>query len=129
MFTEHLDRIDHKHIQEITFAEHVRAEMKWRTTDNVTDCGVFLMLHMESYMGEEIQKWNCGLSHTKHIQSKQLANLRRKFATKLILSDINMIKTHFLDLVNDFFKKPEHERIKIIKHAFDHRMERDIFKD
>jgi len=37
----------------------VRMRMQWRTTDNVTDCGMFCMRHMETYFGQG-DKWDCG---------------------------------------------------------------------
>ena len=37
----------------------VRMRMQWRTTDNVTDCGIFCMRHMETYFGQG-DKWDCG---------------------------------------------------------------------
>ena len=37
----------------------VRMRMQWRTTDNVTDCGIFCIRHMETYFGQG-HKWDCG---------------------------------------------------------------------
>ncbi|KAI3793946.1 hypothetical protein L1987_36569 [Smallanthus sonchifolius] len=37
-----------------------RFEMPWRTTVNNKDCGIFMMRHMETYMGEEEKAWHCG---------------------------------------------------------------------
>nr|GMD76481.1 zinc finger BED domain-containing protein RICESLEEPER 2-like [Ipomoea batatas] len=36
--------------------------MKWRDTRNKIDCGVYLMRHMESYSGEGVGSWECGLT-------------------------------------------------------------------
>ncbi|KAL1541069.1 hypothetical protein AAHA92_25333 [Salvia divinorum] len=58
-----------------------RLKMNWRTKDNVEDCGVFLMRHMESYMGQRLQDWKCGLS----VRSKnKLQRLRAKYCGALM---------------------------------------------
>nr|GEU98324.1 ulp1 protease family, C-terminal catalytic domain-containing protein [Tanacetum cinerariifolium] len=36
-------------------------KLKWRTTTNHVDCGVYPMIHMESYIGEPAARWNIGL--------------------------------------------------------------------
>nr|GMD63399.1 putative ulp1 protease family, C-terminal catalytic domain-containing protein [Ipomoea batatas] len=39
-----------------------RMAMKWRDTGNDVECGLYLMRHMESYVGERVTKWDCGLT-------------------------------------------------------------------
>nr|GMD14276.1 50S ribosomal protein L18-like isoform X4 [Ipomoea batatas] len=39
-----------------------RTPMKWRDTGNEVDCGVYLMRHMESYVGESVTKEDYGLT-------------------------------------------------------------------
>ncbi|KAG6401223.1 hypothetical protein SASPL_138072 [Salvia splendens] len=39
-----------------------RLKMRWRTTNKVDDNGVYLLRHLEVYMGEREGQWNCGLS-------------------------------------------------------------------
>jgi Ulp1 family protease len=34
-------------------------KMPWRNIRNVHDCGIYMMRHMETFMGD--RKWNCGL--------------------------------------------------------------------
>ncbi|GJW15752.1 ulp1 protease family, C-terminal catalytic domain-containing protein [Tanacetum coccineum] len=36
-------------------------KLKWRTTTNHVDYGVFTMIHMESYIGEPAARWDVGL--------------------------------------------------------------------
>nr|GMC92471.1 ulp1 protease family, C-terminal catalytic domain-containing protein [Ipomoea batatas]GME13469.1 ulp1 protease family, C-terminal catalytic domain-containing protein [Ipomoea batatas] len=40
----------------------IRMPMKWRDTGNEVECGVYLMRHIESYVGERVSKWDCGLT-------------------------------------------------------------------
>lgn len=36
-------------------------KMSWQTNDNSTDCAIFVMRHMESYMGQPWTRWETGL--------------------------------------------------------------------
>ncbi|KAI3717572.1 hypothetical protein L1987_69274 [Smallanthus sonchifolius] len=57
-----------------------RFEMPWRTTVNNKDCGIFMMRHMETYMGEEEKAWQCGFGvEPENVQEKQIEDLRRKY--------------------------------------------------
>ncbi|XP_031106314.1 uncharacterized protein LOC116010962 [Ipomoea triloba] len=49
-----------------------RMPMKWRDTGNEVDCGVYLMWHMESYVGERVTKWDCGLTRGDRLQFQML---------------------------------------------------------
>nr|GLL37589.1 uncharacterized protein LOC109189836 [Ipomoea trifida] len=49
-----------------------RMPMKWRDIGNEVDCGVYLMWHMESYVGERVTKWDCGLTRGDRLQFQML---------------------------------------------------------
>lgn len=36
-------------------------EVSWRDNDNTTDCGVYLLKHMETYRGQPAEEWEIGL--------------------------------------------------------------------
>ncbi|GKB16696.1 hypothetical protein Tco_0850619 [Tanacetum coccineum] len=91
--------------------------MKWRTTRNSTDCGVFTMFHMESYIGD----WICGLAKESKQQNEQLNSLRSKFAAKIIFSYFNLLREEFMKLVQVFQQKNEEERKKAIDDAIANR--------
>lgn len=38
--------------------EITRLQMKWRTTNNSIDCGIFAMRHMETYKGNGVRSWD-----------------------------------------------------------------------
>ncbi|KAJ9555072.1 hypothetical protein OSB04_009686 [Centaurea solstitialis] len=67
-------------------------EIKWRTRNNYTDCGVFCMRHMETYMGGGSRGWYTGFTAEGPGQKKQIENLRIKYCTKILLSDQNICK-------------------------------------
>ncbi|PWA58620.1 ulp1 protease family, C-terminal catalytic domain-containing protein [Artemisia annua] len=119
----YLDQVKNQKVERIRNAKPTRMQMKWRTKNNHVDCGVFLMLHMETYHG--LMNWECGLFSESDKQKRQLNLLRAKYATKILLSELNLIKNKFLKLVQAFEKKSEDERRKMIEYAIAHRDERE----
>nr|GMD39184.1 uncharacterized protein LOC109171666 [Ipomoea batatas] len=63
-----------------------RMKMAWRDNRNKIDCGVFLMHHMETFRGQLLELWNCGLQKEN---KDQLNALRVKYLTALVMSDLN----------------------------------------
>ncbi|PWA75669.1 ulp1 protease family, C-terminal catalytic domain-containing protein [Artemisia annua] len=120
----YLDQVKHPMTECIRNTKPIRMQMKWRTKNNHVDCGVFLMLHMESYHG--LKNWDCGLFSESDKQKRQLDLLRSKYAAKILLSDLNLIKNKFLKLVQVFEEKSENERKKMIEYAIVQRKEREI---
>lgn len=41
-------------------ARATRKQMKWRTKDNKIDCAIFVMRHLETYMGKADKGWTAG---------------------------------------------------------------------
>ncbi|KAL4580014.1 hypothetical protein LXL04_016187 [Taraxacum kok-saghyz] len=66
--------------------------MSWMTKKNKVDCGVFVMRHMERYKGEKMDKWDALLEMECDSLQEQLNKLRRKYVTKILLSDMNLVK-------------------------------------
>ena len=93
-------------------------KMDWQTKENVNDCGIFVMRHMETFKGRPITKWQCGIVKESREQSKQLNNLRRKYAAKILLSDMNVKKRHIIAEAEEFEKNPQDIRLKHLISAF-----------
>ncbi|PWA56718.1 Peptidase C48, SUMO/Sentrin/Ubl1 [Artemisia annua] len=92
-------------------------KMKWRTKEEKTDCGVYMMAHMESYEGETaVAKWKTGLLDEKHKgHREQLDNLRSKYAAKIILHEENedKIKEMMTEYAYEFAAQyPDEETMK-----------------
>jgi hypothetical protein len=71
--------------------------MPWRTSENKIDCGIFAMRHMETYTGEAT--WDCAIvneSKDNDNQKTQLEELRQKYLTKILLSDINDLRVEII---------------------------------
>ncbi|GJY65100.1 hypothetical protein Tco_0466560 [Tanacetum coccineum] len=61
-----------------------------QTDKRPNDSGVFLMRHMEAYMGNVISKWACGLEAEGKKQNTMLGGLRKRYAATLVLSECNL---------------------------------------
>ncbi|PWA38025.1 hypothetical protein CTI12_AA586450 [Artemisia annua] len=119
----YLDQVKHPKTERIRNTKPIRMQMKWRTKNNHDDYGVFLMLHMESYHG--LKNWDCGLCVESERQKRELDLLRSKYAAKILLSDLNLIKNKFLKLVQVFEENSLDEKKKMIDYAIAHRKERE----
>ncbi|PWA74618.1 hypothetical protein CTI12_AA249350 [Artemisia annua] len=58
LFASHLKLYAHRKHASIAKAKPKIANLKWRTKNNIRDCGIFTMLHMESYTGQAVGKWD-----------------------------------------------------------------------
>ncbi|KAI3813105.1 hypothetical protein L1987_17821 [Smallanthus sonchifolius] len=82
-----------------------RFEMPWRTTVNNKDCGIFMMRHMETYMGEEEKAWQCGFGvESENVQEKQIEDLRRKYCAKILLHEINELKHYIVEEMKKYLQ-------------------------
>ncbi|PWA76611.1 hypothetical protein CTI12_AA230960 [Artemisia annua] len=52
---------NHEKANEILKTVITRREFHWPTDRRTNDCGVFVMRHMEHYMGYNILRWYCGI--------------------------------------------------------------------
>ncbi|GKB17252.1 ulp1 protease family, C-terminal catalytic domain-containing protein [Tanacetum coccineum] len=84
-------------------------KMKWKTKINFRDCGIFTMLHMESYSGQTASTWDCGLVSESKLQCDMLRRLRFKFSTKILLHEINVHAPKMLELAKEFDKLDSRE--------------------
>ncbi|KAD6794592.1 hypothetical protein E3N88_05488 [Mikania micrantha] len=63
---------------------------------NAADCGIFVMKHMEMFMGSHCRNFDCGFKTSeKHVRT-QIQTLRKKYACRILLSDINVQKQKLL---------------------------------
>ncbi|PWA62534.1 hypothetical protein CTI12_AA363030 [Artemisia annua] len=84
------------------------------------------MLHMDNYTGEAPGKWDCGLVVESKEQSNQLRVLRFKFATKILLHEVNVHAARMYELALEFDKLPPNEKMSIIISPVRNRNERDL---
>ncbi|GKA55234.1 hypothetical protein Tco_0754183 [Tanacetum coccineum] len=68
------------------------------TAKNHVDYRVFMMLHMESYIGDPIAKWDVGLCEESEEQVSLLRRMRFKISTKILLHKFNVHAENMFDL-------------------------------
>ncbi|KAL8258449.1 hypothetical protein R6Q59_030490 [Mikania micrantha] len=92
IFEEYLEHVHHPKLSELKTQVPVKLKLPWATKKNVTDCGVFVMRHMEMYMGKGAKSFDCGFSKNHFKRTSQIKTLRKKYATRILLSDANNLK-------------------------------------
>ncbi|KAL8208937.1 hypothetical protein R6Q57_008349 [Mikania cordata] len=97
-----------------------KIEFPWQTKNNFVECGVFAMRHMETYQGKPITDWavDCGLKAEDEGGLKdQLNELRIKYLSKILLSDLNVLNHKVLSQMQEYEKIDKSEREKMKKTA------------
>lgn len=87
-------------------------KIKWKTTYGV-DCGIFVMRHMETYLGHEVFCYE--LQKEDEAQKGQLKMLRAKYLAKILLKDLNLKKMELVKAAEAFGKR-QAKRSKILSH-------------
>ncbi|XP_017250717.2 uncharacterized protein LOC108221347 [Daucus carota subsp. sativus] len=67
----------------------VMVEMAWQTNANSVDCGIFVMRHMESFMGQPWNGWRTGLDIESVKQRGQLEDLRKMYCHDILTNALN----------------------------------------
>ncbi|GJX41346.1 ulp1 protease family, C-terminal catalytic domain-containing protein [Tanacetum coccineum] len=106
-------------------AEKGKKPIVGKDKENFHDCGIFTMLHMETFNGGPASNLDCGLLVESQLQRDMLRRLRFKFATKILLHEINVHAGKMLELAKEFDKTDPVEKMAIIIDAFKKREERD----
>nr|GEY20091.1 hypothetical protein [Tanacetum cinerariifolium] len=90
LFARHLKLYGHSRHGTVGRLKHRIPKLKWRTSRNFHDCGVFTMLYMDTFNGKNAAKWDYGLYVESGLQCDMLRRLRFKFSTKILLHEINL---------------------------------------
>ncbi|KAL8205367.1 hypothetical protein R6Q57_008918, partial [Mikania cordata] len=72
VFANYLLSKDHLNALKIYHLTPTLLDIQWKTTKNGVDCGVFSMMHMETYMGGGLKKWKTGLNQEFESQKKEM---------------------------------------------------------
>ncbi|GJU23405.1 peptidase C48, SUMO/sentrin/Ubl1 [Tanacetum coccineum] len=65
--------------------------MKWKTTKEKIDCGLYMIMHMELYEGSTAAQWKTSLLPEKDKNHRmQMDNLRSRIAAKILLHEVNI---------------------------------------
>ncbi|KAD0111626.1 hypothetical protein E3N88_44776 [Mikania micrantha] len=83
-------RIKHPKTDEILATQIQKLHIPWATKTNDVDCEVFMMRHMERFMGSWVQ-FNYGFSTNGRKKKCQLNMLRKKILLHIIRSEVNKV--------------------------------------
>nr|GEV74849.1 hypothetical protein [Tanacetum cinerariifolium] len=61
LFAQHLKQYGHIRHTHVAKLKHTIPKLKWKTKENFHDCGIFTMLHMETFDGGPASNLDCGL--------------------------------------------------------------------
>ncbi|GJS74123.1 ulp1 protease family, C-terminal catalytic domain-containing protein [Tanacetum coccineum] len=125
LFARHLRLYGHERHSKIGRLKARIPKLKWKTKANFRDCGIFTMLHMESYMGQTAKTWDCGLVVESKQQCDMLRLLRFKFATKILLHEINVHAQKMIRYAEEFDKIAGFEKMCKVVDALKNRNERE----
>ncbi|MFS7918633.1 hypothetical protein Hanom_Chr03g00203411 [Helianthus anomalus] len=91
MMDTYLEHSEHPAKDQIAAAKIKRCDINWATPAHPMDSAVFLMQHMQKFNGINVP-FECGFSSRWKKKQKQILSLRKKFATRMLLSDVNLVK-------------------------------------
>ncbi|GKD51079.1 ulp1 protease family, C-terminal catalytic domain-containing protein [Tanacetum coccineum] len=86
----HLEKVEHPRAKDVLNKKPTIIRPKWGTTENDTDCGIFLMMHMEHYNGETANNWNLEFPTEKQGNTLDIIKMRVRLATKILSHEINI---------------------------------------
>ncbi|KAM0043042.1 putative Ulp1 protease family catalytic domain, papain-like cysteine peptidase superfamily [Helianthus debilis subsp. tardiflorus] len=90
MFVQYLREVGNPRADDIDYCNIQRMPVPWATTANTTDCGVFLMRHIECYMGKN-KSFNCGFSMSGARKMAEVRKLRKRYAAHILCSEVNVL--------------------------------------
>ncbi|CAH1435277.1 unnamed protein product [Lactuca virosa] len=115
IFCRFLNDVCKKRVKTPMTRNVVVLKMKCQTYNHSDDGGIYLMRHMESFMGDQTSKWDCGLVVDLKTQDMYLQKLRYKYLVRLLLSDHNILKCDFEKEYAKFVKMDKATRKKIVQ--------------
>ena len=95
--------------------------ISWQVEQAGTDCGIYLMRHMESYMGESERRWECGLTGKKAGDVTAILELRMKYMARLLTADFNKYKSMIVTDFEAFRKLDILEQTMILQQSAENR--------
>ncbi|PWA56114.1 hypothetical protein CTI12_AA428850 [Artemisia annua] len=99
-FGRYLSTVKHPKAMDLVKGNLRIPKLKWQTASKAPNCGVFVMRHMETYMGEPVDKYQCGINADPRKQVAQLNKLRIKYAAKILLCPCNLLSAKILGMMN-----------------------------
>lgn len=86
----------------LTGIEIERLRMPWRNDVNKTDSGVYVMRHMETFLGNKMSEFRSGL---KIRSKKQIKFLRAKYCASIMTAEYNDHNVDNIEAATAYYKK------------------------
>ncbi|KAK1359313.1 hypothetical protein POM88_043787 [Heracleum sosnowskyi] len=110
--------------KEVAALKPAFVEMEWQTKENGVDCGIFVMRHMETYMGGRGNPWTGRLPSEK-VQKHQLEKLRKIYCHQILTSSLNEKRE---EIMNVAYKSLKNNKASEKAPARNHMAGRKIMK-
>ncbi|GKC31228.1 hypothetical protein Tco_1038522 [Tanacetum coccineum] len=104
MFSMHLKEVQHPRAKDVLNKKPTILTPKSGTDENSTDYGVFLMMHMENYNGENARNWNLEFPTKEEGNRYDLIKMRMRFAAKMLSHEINTMQEFQVPYDEDFWE-------------------------
>ncbi|XP_021741910.1 uncharacterized protein LOC110708108 [Chenopodium quinoa] len=85
-YAEYLKGLGYEDADSIEKYKVVLQKMKWRSNEHYTNCGVYIMKHMETFTADPNEEWVCDL---KPNNVNQIRKLRVQYTAELMLNEGN----------------------------------------
>ncbi|KAL1545323.1 hypothetical protein AAHA92_22064 [Salvia divinorum] len=116
-FSSYLEGKKHKKLVNVINGCEIRTiDMSWQGFGGKDDAAIFLMRHMETYMGPNVKDWPTGLAN---ISLKILQNLRGKYCKALLTTSFNYHSVEINNCEKKYFKDNKEKKAKIDKFVED----------
>nr|GEW34594.1 ulp1 protease family, C-terminal catalytic domain-containing protein [Tanacetum cinerariifolium] len=126
----HLEKVNHPRAKDVLNKTPTIIRPKWETTENDTDCGIFLMMHMGHYNEETAKNWNLEFQTKKQGNTLDIIKMRVRLETKILSHEINIHREKISTEAQEFARRntDKESRKKMIKEAIKTKKEKQESK-
>ncbi|CAI9302944.1 unnamed protein product [Lactuca saligna] len=104
-FCLYLFSIGHEKENDLKNLAYVVVNFNWKRHERDYDCGLDLMRHMETFIGQSVYCWDCELDYNPSTLITSLKILRMKSMVNLMLSEHNIQKEMLISEAKLFEKE------------------------
>ncbi|GKA23445.1 ulp1 protease family, C-terminal catalytic domain-containing protein [Tanacetum coccineum] len=119
LFSMHLEKVEHPRAKDVLNKKPTILRPRWGTKENDTNCGIFLMMHMEHYNEETAKNWNLEFLKEKEGNTFDIINMRVRLETKILSHEINIHREKISTEAQEFARRNTDKNLRkqMIKEA------------
>ncbi|XP_057794311.1 uncharacterized protein LOC131010675 isoform X2 [Salvia miltiorrhiza] len=76
--------------------------MKWSDVRNEVDSGVYLMRHLETFMGDSSHNWDCNMSKSS---ARQICRMRVRYCSSILMWSGNDVRQEVVEEAVDYYSQ------------------------